>query len=316
MATWQSDYDEYIKNNSAATQKKITEQQTANTNISNQYVEDVNAIVDQNISNSVNKVQGEIDKLPTAYQSSFDANAIQQKINERQVAEQMANLGLTNSGLNRTQQTAIAVQRSNADAALRQQMNAATASLKQQIADIYASGETQKMQTAADAKYQLAQSNQSVYNTYMDNLYSSAETYANNEATNRATLEKARIEAEQEQRNQLISSAKARGFAYNEDGSLTYIGTDNENEQEKIKGAISVFKDAGNYAEADEALRQYLIDNYSAYGYSDAEVNAIYQNIWANYGYLFGDKGINYDYYFDTPLLDLVNKEQEKAKNK
>lgn len=201
MATWQSDYDEHIKNNTAATQKKITERQTANTNMSNQYVADVNAIVDQSTENAVNKVQNEIDKLPTQYQSGYDANAIQQKINERQVAERMANLGLTDSGLNRTQQTAINIQRSNADAALTQQKNAATASLRQQIADLYSSAETQKMQTAADAKYQLAQTNQNVYNTYMDNLESSAVTYANNQATNRANIEKARISATASQKD-------------------------------------------------------------------------------------------------------------------
>ena len=195
MATYKSYYNEYEKNNLSAVQKRIAEQQNKNTAMSNQYVADQNAIVDKNISNSVNKVQGEIDKLPTAYQASFDANAIQQKINERQVAERMANMGLTNSGLNRTQQTAINIQHSNADAALRQQMNAATASLKQQIADLYASGESQKADIASKARYELEQKNQSVYDTGMTNFYSAADSYANQRLENDALIEKARIEA-------------------------------------------------------------------------------------------------------------------------
>lgn len=42
-----------------------------------------------------------------AYDDSYRENAIQKLINERQVAESMANMGLTDSGLNRTQQTAV-----------------------------------------------------------------------------------------------------------------------------------------------------------------------------------------------------------------
>ena len=175
MSQWNKDYDKYIKDNTASTNKKI-EQRSAG----------LNQIVDAATNQAVGKVQSEIDKLPTAYQSAYDVNAIQQKINEREVAERMANLGLTNSGLNRTQQTAINIQRSNADAALTQQKNAATASLKQQIADLYASGENQK-----------AQNKLNVYNTYMDELDSSAVAYANNQASNRAAVAKARVQAEE-----------------------------------------------------------------------------------------------------------------------
>ena len=173
--------------------KQIAERQAANTNISNQYVQDVNAIVDKNVSNAVNKVQGQIDSLPIQYQSGFDANAVQQKINERQTAARMSDLGLTNSGLNRTQQTAIAIQRSNADAALRQQMNAATFSLKQQIADLYASAESQKAETAAQAKYNLQKETQRVYDSMMDSYYS-----------NLAATQKAQQESEEEEKNKIV----------------------------------------------------------------------------------------------------------------
>jgi hypothetical protein len=42
-----------------------------------------------------------------AYEDQYRENAVQKEINKRQVAESMANLGLTDSGLNRTQQTAV-----------------------------------------------------------------------------------------------------------------------------------------------------------------------------------------------------------------
>ena len=206
-------YDDYLKKHQAETEATIKRKQDANTAASNKYVSDINAIVDTSTNNSVNKVQGEIDKLPTTFQSSFDANAVQQKINERQTAEHMANLGLTNSGLNRTQQTAFAIQRSNSDAALRQQINATTASLKQQIADLYASGEAQKAENQAKARYELEQRNLSVYDTEMDKLYSGASAYEN-----------AQIEAAAKAQERYEKWALENGYEYDKSGNLVYTG--------------------------------------------------------------------------------------------
>ena len=50
------------------------------------------------------------------YNALFDRNAIREAVSRKTVAERMANLGLTDSGLNRTQQTAIATTRAKADA--------------------------------------------------------------------------------------------------------------------------------------------------------------------------------------------------------
>ncbi len=47
------------------------------------------------------------------YASQYERNAVQKLINEKQVAEKMANLGLTDSGLNRTQQTAVQLSYAN-----------------------------------------------------------------------------------------------------------------------------------------------------------------------------------------------------------
>ena len=233
-------YDDYLKKHQAETEATIKRKQDANTAASNKYVSDINAIVDTSTNNSVNKVQGEIDKLPTTFQSSFDANAVQQKINERQTAEHMANLGLTNSGLNRTQQTAFAIQRSNADAALRQRINATTASLKQQIADLYASGEAQKAENQAKARYELEQRNLSVYDTEMDKLYSGASAYENAQIKAAAKAREASIKAAQQQQERYEKWALENGYGYDSIGNLVYTG--------KIKdttGAYVDVEDAG-----------------------------------------------------------------------
>lgn len=60
-----------------------------------------------------------------AYQDQYRDNAVQKAINERQVAESMANLGLTDSGLNRTQQTAVQLSHANNKAAIDRQRQSA-----------------------------------------------------------------------------------------------------------------------------------------------------------------------------------------------
>lgn len=229
MTQFEKDKQTYIKNNTNATNKKINERTSG-----------FNKIVDNATNQAVGKVQGEIDKLPTAYQSAYDVNAIQQKINEREVAERMANYGLTDSGLNRTQQTAINIQRSNADAALTQQKNAVTASLKQQIADI-----------RADAEKQKAQNKLTVYNAYMDELESNAVTYANNQAANRAAIKKAQIEA----------AAAAKKDA------RKLLGTDYNKE------AFEIYQ-----AKGTEALYSYANKLYSL-GYTENQVGTLINTV-------------------------------------
>lgn len=261
-------YDDYYNKNLKKTQDEIKKQQTQNTTTSNAYVADLNAIVDKNISNSVNKVQGEIDKLPTQYQSGFDANAIQQKINERQVAERMANMGMTNSGLNRTQQTAINIQRSNADAALRTQINSATNSLKQQIADLYASGESQKAENSAKARYDLEQKNQAVYENMMNNLYSSSSAYEKAMIEADAKAKEARIKAAQEKQKQYTKWALENGYGYDSKGNLIYTGLvkNNSGEYVDIEDKTSSLKTPTN-EEYDEIFNMYVMEE----GYKNPE---------------------------------------------
>ena len=55
----------------------------------------------------------QINETENSYEDLYRENAVQKLINEREVAENMANLGLTDSGLNRTQQTAVQLSYAN-----------------------------------------------------------------------------------------------------------------------------------------------------------------------------------------------------------
>lgn len=273
-------FDEHYNKNLAATQAEIKKKQDANTAASNQYVADINAIVDKSTDNAVSKVQGEIDKLPASYQSSFDANAIQQKINERQTAERMANLGMTDSGLNRTQQTAINIQRSNADMAVRTQINSATNSLRQQIADLYASGESQKAENSSKARYELEQKNQSVYDTMMNNLYSNASAYETARIEADAKAEEARIKAAQEQEKWYLQN----GYSQDKNGNWVYTGKLNTQnfDMEKYNEA---YEAAYNLYDPNDTTKFYdYIKRLSLMGYDRAVLEKMINEVIDDYG--------------------------------
>ncbi len=283
MSSWDNEYTTALKSENKKAKKAYAEKSAQNTKMSNAYVADQNAIVDQSVSNATDRIQKEIDKLPTAYQYGYDVNAIQQKINEREVAERMANLGLTDSGLNRTQQTAINVQRSNADAALTQKKIAATASLKQQIADAVANGELQKMGIAADARASLEKTNQSLYDSLYSTAESNARTAADNWQAQQAAIEKAVSEA-------------TKGTTTDTTNTTTYKTPT----KEILQKALSIKLSGGDVDAYLQGLSAYdveaiddFVNTYS--NVSSWNVKNDGGNNWGKFLGLFGDAGIDED---------------------
>lgn len=75
--------------------------------------------------NAAQARDAELDRQNREYRDRHDLAAAQEFLNRRKTSEAMANAGLSDSGLNRTQQTAISIARGNQDAALtRQQQDA------------------------------------------------------------------------------------------------------------------------------------------------------------------------------------------------
>lgn len=81
-----------------------------------------------------------IDGANSAYADLYNKNAVQKLINEHQVAESMANLGLTDSGINRTQQSGVqlsyANQKSKIDSQRQKTLDELSVKLASQVADI------------------------------------------------------------------------------------------------------------------------------------------------------------------------------------
>ncbi|MBQ8649144.1 MAG: hypothetical protein IJ470_03650 [Clostridia bacterium] len=155
----------------------------------------------------------QVDETKSGYEDIYRENAVRKLVNERKIAENMANLGLTDSGLNRTQQTAVQLSYSNNKVKIDTERQKALDTLSNQLAAEIANIEINKSAAAAeiDSKYaQLAESAaQEAYNTDVE-----AET----------ARQKALLEAQTEQTKAYYSAlSKATSSAQEEAKKASYI---------------------------------------------------------------------------------------------
>lgn len=109
-----------------------------------QLAETQKAQANQNADYAIKKIEDAADAQIKEAQGAYDgvirtAN-VQRLIDERKVSERMANLGMTDSGLNRTQQTAVQLSRTNAinkaELARQKQIDALALEVTRQVGDI------------------------------------------------------------------------------------------------------------------------------------------------------------------------------------
>lgn len=264
--------------NSYDTRKANTEQRKTDRTASTQtYLKGQNEIIESALDNSTKKVQQQIDAAPGEYQRLFDRNALSEEVGRHAAEVKMANMGMSDSGLNRSTQAALSAQRMNADAAARKSMREYVNELENQITDMTVEAENQKKQIGLDANYKDQQDFQSWdaaddtwYRDRLDNIDTNAITYGANmwqaDEANRATVEAAQIEA-------AATQAKAQ-----QDGQQAYF----DNIIKLMdKGGMSYDQAALNYeAMTGSGEQATYARNYLAAikaGYSDAEA-AIYAN--------------------------------------
>ena len=94
----------------------------------------------------------EIDTKNQAYDEDLRANEVQKFINMREVAENNANLGLTDSGLNRTQSTAVQLSASNNAAKIERDRNNMVRALEVEMNRYLTEIENSRISSAASIK--------------------------------------------------------------------------------------------------------------------------------------------------------------------
>lgn len=125
-----------------------------------------NAAYDQLVADAEADTATAKKETAESYEERYSQNAVQQMVNERYMQERMANLGLTDSGLNRTQMTAIQLQRGRADYETGEAKRAAVQSLEDQLTEYKRSVEQQKTDYALEVDNTVATQQAAVDQSY------------------------------------------------------------------------------------------------------------------------------------------------------
>lgn len=148
MATYKKNYNTVAK----TANKAVSGYNNTIDKSTNQQVAASNQAYDTNIAQQKTETAGQVKQLDTAYQSQYDAAAINAELSRRQIQNSMANAGLKNSGLNAMQQTAVSVAQNNANTQIGMQKTAARASLESQLQQYIQQQQSEKAQSAANLR--------------------------------------------------------------------------------------------------------------------------------------------------------------------
>ena len=194
MASVKSYYTKGIKYLKGYTQDTID----ANNKATNKYIKQTNSIYDEAAKHLGTAAKQNKEKLNQDYQSAYDLNAVNKLVAERQLKEKMANSGLSDSGLNRSQQTAIATQKMNADNAVNQKKAAAKSSIEQGLANSLQQNEASRTSAISSAQLQNEQNNNNIKNSMYKSAYESAISMKNADKEANAKVQAAKIKADKE----------------------------------------------------------------------------------------------------------------------
>lgn len=230
------------------------------------FIKQVQDAIDKSTASAAKPYQTQIEQLPSQYQKLVDTNAVQELVNRRQVQETMANMGLTDSGLNRTQQTAIAIQRGNADAAARLEQQQKTQELQDKIAQLMESGAAQKQQQEAAIRNDSA----NWYNNLLGDMYNNAVNMGYNQYnTDVAREDENKRWAEQLRQNELdrqaqLDAAKEQAAAAQKQAELeAFVASEKANLEADAKTQQQAFENAMKIVDALEKSGVQPEDIYS-----------------------------------------------------
>lgn len=174
-------------------------------------IQQINEAIDRATNASVNPYKTQMEQLPAQYQKLFDTNAVQELVGRKQVQEAMANMGLTDSGLSRTQQTALSLQRGNADYNTRLAQQQKTQELQDKISQLMEAGAAQKQQQETTIRGNTANWYNDLLSSYYGNAVQQGTDLYNNDQERTAALAEAKIQ--QQIAAAEIAAAKARQAA-------------------------------------------------------------------------------------------------------
>lgn len=266
--------------------KKQEEEQVA---LGEKKKEEVNTQLDQQIAKAESDVQLKKGDLQRDYEDIVDATAIQKELDRRQIAETMANLGLTRSGLNASQQMAVELSAGNKTAAAQRQRQAAVDSLTRSLAEYKMEVEN----TRRESMNSIDEGVQSSIAQYRADRYKEATdaTSADHKATldyNYKMTELGMKQAENEDKEGKRLINKAFRLASIEEGKT---GTDS--------GGVLEYFDTSTNSVARISRNALIYSLVAQEGLKETEATELVNALFDSYAYNPEDartKGINHNY--------------------
>ena len=284
--TYDSIYNDLYKKGKSGLKEQISANDTATDN----YVTGVKNIYSDTADQLTQKANRSKSELNQDYQRDYDLNAVSQLVAERQLREKIANAGLGASGYNLTQQTALAINRMNADRAVTRQKTAARDTIDQNLQDAITanSSEMQAKITAAIKENEeknaalktafenaVSENATSQYNNYVTNQTNSA-IAAQESADNRY---KAKLDSDTQLGVATIKAGSDEKIAKANNTSKERIATTNANAKTAVAGTNAAAKQAtanNDFLKIVADLAQDMVDNGKADSYEEA-INNIYE---------------------------------------
>lgn len=222
-------FEEFLEEAMESGKSKYNETEAKVRGDAEQNINNQNAVIDKAAQAKTSQYQKNIDEAPQRFAGAYDASYIDELVARKNLENTMADMGLTDSGLNRSQQTAISVMRGNADAKTRAQQNDYVTNLQDSIDQVLAQAEADKASYANQVN--------SSADSHLSQLWSAMEQNANSTAASRykaqeesldaiykaeleaeAEAEKQRLEAIEKERDYAVKMLNA-GYVQQQDGS-------------------------------------------------------------------------------------------------
>lgn len=189
-------YDEYVKQVTEKNKGNLdANKNTINTNADNSRNE-VNKQYDTANNLITENYNTQIKDTSDSYESALRTNEVQKLINERAVARRSAELGLTDSGLNRTQQTAVQLSYSNQKGNLEVQRQKAVDTLAAAMRTQIAQNESKRSSALTEIENTRNANILQAENNFNSSVNSTAAELYKSEQEAKAKVEAARIESE------------------------------------------------------------------------------------------------------------------------
>ena len=143
-----SSYDTHYNNTKKKLEESLAEEGKKRLAEDEALKQQVNATIDKSAAAQTGVYQQEIENAPLESRALYDKNALEEAVNRKKIQESLANMGMTDSGLSSSMQTALTVQKSRADNSVRVAEQQRISAAKSAIDQILANAEAQKASEA------------------------------------------------------------------------------------------------------------------------------------------------------------------------